>query len=534
MNLRFLLALCLSVSAAAQTTADNTKPAIAQPANTTAATTPDPLANAEALMNKRQFEEAAAAYQVILDKDPTSAAANAGLVRSLLRGHQLEAASAAATRAVTAAPSSAMVHVAAGDVAFRDGRFADTETEYRAALKLDPKDARAQLGMGRMLQMVSMNKRAKDTFAKAHELDPGDELIADYWMETLPYAEQLEMVKKAAGDHRTGSDANRLAYLTALAQKKSWILASGYKPTEIKIIPYGRQAAGVYDINRNGNAPISKGYALQLKFNDRASATLLLDTGATGITIGRKLAEKAGAVKIAESRLGGIGDKGSTMSYEAWIDKVTIGSVEFHNCVVTVSSKSDILDEVGLMGTDVFEKFLVTLDFREQKMILAPLPKNPNAAGSDDDAPQDRYIAPEMQAFTKFYRFGHDIVVPVVVNDKTVGNFIIDTGADSNSISNKLAAQVTKASADGDFSMKGVSGKVQEVMTGQKAILQFAKMRIESHDLPVFNIDNISNSEGTEIAGFIGIRTLTQMKMTLDYRDGLINLEVYEFQKARE
>jgi predicted aspartyl protease len=270
-----------------------------------------------------------------------------------------------------------------------------------------------------------------------------------------------------------------------------------------------------------------------VKFNDRASAVLLLDTGAPGITIGRKLAEKAGAVKIADSRIGGIGDQGSTLSYEAWVDKINIGSVEFHNCVVTVSSKNNVADEAGLIGTDVFSKFLVTLDFREQKVLLAPLPKNPNAA-SDDDPAQDRYIAPEMQSFTKFYRFGHDIVVPVVVNDKAVGNFILDTGADLNTMSPKLASQVTKASSDGDYKMSGVSGKVQEVLTGQKAILQFAKMRIESHDLPVFSTDSVSASEGTEIAGFIGIRTLVQMKMTIDYRDGLVNLEVYEFRKARE
>jgi len=124
--------------------------------------------------------------------------------------------------------------------------------------------------------------------------------------------------------------------------------------------------------------------------------------------------------------------------------------------------------------------------------------------------------------------------VPVVVNDKATGNFILDTGADLNTMSPKLAAQVTTARADGDYTMKGVSGKVQEVLTGQKAILQFAKMRIESHDLPVFSTDHISASEGTEIAGFIGIRTLVQMKMTLDYRDGLVNLEVYEYRKARE
>ncbi|HEY2389531.1 MAG TPA: aspartyl protease family protein [Candidatus Angelobacter sp.] len=533
MSLRLLIALFLSVSAAAQTTADNTKPAIPALGANAASTVPDPLLSAEELMNKRQFAEAAAAYQTFLEKNPASPEANTGLIRSLLRAHKFDEADAAAKKAITAVSSSAMVHVAAGDVAFRMGKFGDTETEYRAALKLDPKDAKAQFGMGRMLQMVSMNKRAKDTFAKAHELDSNNGLIAEYWLETLPYAEQLEVVKKAAGDHPSDGEANRIAYLTALAQKKPWVLASEFKPTEVKILPYGKEITGVNDINRNGPVSISKGYGLGMKFNDRASATLLLDTGASGITIGRKLAERSGAVKIADSRIGGIGDQGSVLSYEAWIDKITIGNVEFHNCVVTVSSKSDVADEAGLVGTDIFEKFMITLDFRERKMLLTPLPKNPNAA-SDDDAAQDRYIAPGMQSFTKFYRFGHDIVVPVVVNDKAVGNFILDTGADLNSISPKLAAQVTKASADGDFTMKGVSGKVQQVLTGQKAILQFAKMRIESHDLPVFAIDNISNSDGTEIAGLIGIRTLVQMKMTLDYRDGLINLEVYEFQKARE
>jgi tetratricopeptide (TPR) repeat protein len=535
MNFRYLilLAICLVVPATAQTTADNAKPATPAPASSTAAAAPDPLLDAQALMSKRQFTEAAAAFQAILAKNPASAEAHAGLVRSLLRGHKLDEAEDAAKKALAAAPTSAMVHAAAGDVAFRAGRFSDTEAEYRAAVKLDANSARAQFGMGRVLQMVSMNKRAKETFAKAHQLDSGDGQIFEYWVETLPCAEQLDAVKKSAGNHPSEAEANRIRYLTALTEKKSWVLTGEFKPTEVNIVPYGKELTGVNDINRNGPMNISKGYGLQVKFNDRTSAVLLLDTGASGITIGRKLAEKAGAVKIAESRIGGIGDQGPVLSYEAWVDKITIGGIEFRNCVVTVSSKNNVADEAGLIGTDVFEKFLITLDFRERKMLLAPLPKNPNAASEDDQA-QDRYIAPEMQSFTKFFRFGHDIVVPVVVNDKAVGNFILDTGADLNTMSPTLAAQVTKATAEGDYTMKGVSGKVDNVLTGKKAILMFAKMRIESHDLPVFSTDNISAAEGTEIAGFIGIRTLVQMKMTIDYRDGLVNLEVYEFRKARE
>jgi len=137
---RFLLPVSLAISVAAagaQTTADNAKPAVPPAANSTpsdAAAAPDPLVDARALMSKKQFAEAAAAFQAILAKNPSSPEANAGLVRSLLRGHKLDEAEEAAKKAVAAAPNSSMVHAAAGDVAFRAGKFADTEAEYRAAL----------------------------------------------------------------------------------------------------------------------------------------------------------------------------------------------------------------------------------------------------------------------------------------------------------------------------------------------------------------------------------------------------------------
>ena len=531
MKFHLLLVLCLAASATAQITADNVKPAA--PATAESVTAPkvnEPLLAARALMKKGQLKDAVAAFKALVDKDPTLAEAHAGLVRCLLSTNQVEEADGAARKALAALPSSAVVHAAVGDVAFRSGNFGDAEKEYRAALKIDANSAHAVYGMGRMLHMVSLNKRAKENFARAHQLDPEDGQITRGWLNTLPYTEQLEQLKKM--DLDADEKANRQRLLTALAEKKPWVLASEIKPMEIKMPHYGRKVEYTYDIDR-GPATVSKGYGLQVKFNDRVSADLLLDTGAGGITIGRKLAERAGAIKISDTWIGGVGDKGGIESYEAWVDKINIGSVEFHNCVVTVSSKNNIIDDAGLIGPDVFDKFLITLDFHNERMLLAPLPKNPGASDGDDEW-QDRYIAPEMQSFTKFYRFYHDMVVPVVVNDKATGNFILDTGAELNIMSKRLASQVTKATADDDYRITGVSGNVQQVLTGQKAILQFAKMRIESHDLPVLSLDNTSAAEGTEIAGLIGIKVLVQMKMTIDYRDGLVNLEVYEFKKARE
>lgn len=531
MILRVLVSFILSAAAVAQSASEAAKLAPVSAAPAVAAN--EALASAWDLFKKGKFDDAVSAFQALVDKDPASAGAQAGLVRSLLLGHKVDAAGEAAGKALATLPTSALVHAAAGDVNFRAGKLGEAESEYKSALKLDENLARGWLGMARMYRVVSMNRHAKQALVKAHELDSEDRQIYNHWLGTLSYAEQLEAEKKTAGEHPTEREQQRLKYLSAVVEKKPWALASGIKPAEIGMFPYGREVTGTSDINRNGAVTIAKGFAVQVRFNDRAAAQLLVDTGADGVVIGRKLAEKAGVIKIADSSFGGIGDKGPVEGYVGWVDKILIGDVEFHNCIVQVSSKTDILDEAGLLGPAIFHQFLITLDFKERKLQLSPLPANPAATG-DDELAQDRYIAPQMQGYTKAYRFGTDFVVPAIVSDKTLGNFLLDTGADVNSISPSLAAQVTKASAQGNITVRGVSGSVAKVQTGDKIILQFAKMRIESHDLPVFSTEGISRSEGTEIAGLIGIRTLSQMKMTIDYRDGLIDLQVYQPQKARE
>ena len=180
-----------------------------------------------------------------------------------------------------------------------------------------------------------------------------------------------------------------------------------------------------------------------------------------------------------------------------------------------------------MIGTDVFDDFLVTLDFREEKILLAPLPKNPAATGEEGEA-LDRYIAPEMQSFAKVYRFGHNLVVPTVLGTATknaTGLFVLDTGASSSTISTDLARKLTNVSYEEGY-VKGVSGKVSKLFTGDKVYFHFAGVHVESTDILAF--DHKSISGGTELAGLIGITTLVQMRMTIDYRDGLVKLEPYE------
>ena len=75
------------------------------------------------------------------------------------------------------------------------------------------------------------------------------------------------------------------------------------------------------------------------KLNDR-NVRLLLDTGAGGIMVSSKVAEKAGLTRISAVHYGGIGDKGLQSGYTAVADHIRIGELEFQDCVVAVSDKA--------------------------------------------------------------------------------------------------------------------------------------------------------------------------------------------------
>ena len=68
------------------------------------------------------------------------------------------------------------------------------------------------------------------------------------------------------------------------------------------------------------------------------------------------------------TKVGGIGDSSGSQGYVALADAVRIGDLEFEHCPVRVIDKSPIQEADGLIGGDVFEDFLVDLDFPDAKI----------------------------------------------------------------------------------------------------------------------------------------------------------------------
>ena len=216
----------------------------------------------------------------------------------------------------------------------------------------------------------------------------------------------------------------------------------------------------------------------------------------------------------------------------------------------------------GVIGSDVFQNFLVDLDFPNKKLRLSELPARPGETGSsltlksaedqaDDDpysselapesadaksagpsfpspsasGPQDRYIAPEMQYYTHIYRFRNSLLVPTTIGNAPSKLFLVNTGSAFNYISPSAAREVTKVQGNSFWTIKGISGKVEKVYMAEKAVLAFGHIRQWNQDLTSIDTAFISDGVGTEVSGFLGFVMLRFLDIKIDYRDALVDFQ---------
>jgi predicted aspartyl protease len=540
-------ALAREAPPSSQTTSD-------KPSNPALLLPPSTLAQALALVRKGDYAAAIVKYQQLLQEKPKSPDAYAGLTRAYLKQHDVNQAYETVTRGLQV-NDSWPIRVALGEVYFRQGKIPDAEKEWVTLINSGHIAARAYLGMARVRWAIGMNRTAKSMIDKAHELDPFDPDIKSTWIGTLPRAEAISYYEAFLAETQN-SDAQERAdverYLSNLKEREKQHnnhcrLVSTVTHTQTPLVRLLLDPSHL------------RGYGLSVQLNG-THTNIMLDTGATGILVKRSTAERAGITKIEATKVWGIGDKGAKNAHVGVAKSIRIGELEFQDCPVEVMESRNVAGEDGLIGADVFEKFLVDIDFPNEVLRLSELPKRPGdvderpslaseeddsegagekqaAAEPDDETtsdpkgknaqvsrgPKDRYIAPEMAGYSHVYRFGHDLLIPTKIGDVPGKLFLLDTGALTNAISPQAAREVTKVHGDADTTIKGISGSVKNVYSANKAVLQFGNLRQENQDMMSFDMTHISDSAGTEVSGFFGFVLLRMLDIKIDYRDSLVN-----------
>lgn len=391
--------------------------------------------------------------------------AHDGLIHALLHARKLVEAEADATAWNKADPKNVWSRSALAEVQWRRGKVGEGLDSIVAASAIDPCNPQVHADYARVQAMSGLMASAKHNFDVAHSLEPESPAITADWVRFQPRAVQLANLVTYMAGHQDLSDEERKSLES---QKKDLSAPTGSRcelvgPVQSTTLPYRR-------IQDGPRAPVQWG--LDVAFNGK-SRRMEIDTGAHGLLLTRSAATALHLVPISQGKTSGIGDEGQVDSFTATVESIKIGGLQFHNCDVEVLGKTVTTMQArdGLIGGDVFASFLLTLDFPGRVLKLDPLPKRPggNAAAdapslatgaeASDDVTTDRYIDPTMKTWTKVFRAGHDLILPMQLNDGPWRLFIVDTGSSLNLISNEAARAVAKVSNGSALQLYGIPAK---------------------------------------------------------------------------
>ena len=158
----------------------------------------------------------------------------------------------------------------------------------------------------------------------------------------------------------------------------------------------------------------------------------------------------------------------------------------------------------GILGTALLSDFIITVNYPANQLELARK-RTPNAAGE---------VVPA-------WFFSNLLLVPLEINGKYRGNFVVDTGAVTTVLSHGMAATlgITEKTpgAKVDLGLSGVGGFEGVVLKVPNITLKTAKNTEAFPQVVSIDLKEISKMIGTEIAGVVGFDFLEEYKVTLDY-----------------
>jgi tetratricopeptide (TPR) repeat protein len=473
------------------------------------------LQEAEKELFAARYKNAAELYAKVLANDPSDPRAYYGLIRSLIEDHRSQEAYSKASEALDRFPQTACVQTAAGLADFRKGDVAKAEEHFRSALRLDPGDAGALQGLASINETVSRFKTARNLLLEAYRKSPADPQLMIGHANTLKGADHIAALREALAVFDSDSEEAR-----RLRAHIADDIAAGNRKLRRLISPYEKNKIKLFLILEGPLKP--RGLGMRVQLNQHESARLLLDTGASGISVSPKLAEHAGLEILGDqsSDAKGIGDKKAQPAHRYTATEVRIGDVVFADYPISVFRSAKSSDFDGLIGADVFKRFIVTIDFPTIELSLEP---RPASNSSDSDEPTDAGTPPP--GFQRVFRFGDHLAVPASINNGRSTLFLIDSGASSNLIDDATARESSKVYRDDATRVSGIQGAVKQTSRVDRVSLVFAGFRQDNPSLVAISLENMSDLMGVAFGGIIGMPVLRQMVLTIDYQEGIVRFQ---------
>ncbi len=439
-----------------------------------------------------------------LAQQPHDAAVASRLVETLLVEDKLAQAAEQMSAALAANPKSAPVLTAEAEVQIRRGQPWLAMQSLEEAAAADPCYARVHLVRSRIFRIDSMYASERSELQKAYDIDVTDPDILMSWSRIMPAAHEIEGTAQALGSMKDLDAQTRTKAETTI---RSMIPLLHEDSQTCKMAP-AASATSIPLLPSKDDGKHIDGFRIEVKF-PKSTAKLQLDSAASGIYISKALADQNGFERAPDAPVGTV-----------QADTVQIGSLEFHDCMVGVSDIPFPGKADGFIGTDTLASYLITIDSRNQKLKLDPLPPQP------DILPSDRAKSGELAGFEPVYHRRHYLLVPVSIDNKTRKLFALDTGMRMSAMNSETAHSVSDIKVNFTNPLPTKSGPPAQVYR-DNFDFQFAGMSTsrQGGSILAFEPTVIDHNTGFDVAGMLGFDILGQLTIQLDYRDGLVKFE---------
>jgi len=385
-----------------------------------------------------QFEPARQAYAAEVKAAPADAAAQIGLVRSLLRLDHWDEAVPAAQSFAAKFPANADAHGLLALALIRAGWQPPYAEEAKRSLALNPQDYWGLVASGRAADWDARPDEARADFRKAAAAHPE---LPDAWAALFLVDDDRGHIKEQLEDAHSYVKLNPQGHPhTEIAEDARELLAhaQSFQAAFEADPPY--QLSELAQTNKAESKPSEPpglkidfigDYALFPVTINETPFRLLFDTGGgDDILLRWKAARRLHLPVIAHSYVRGVSGKEPSDTLKA--QTMTLSGSTYKSIKIeTAGALEDAGD--GILGGDILRHSVVTLDFEQRSLTMVQTP--------DAQAPAP---LPGDKSVTLPFHFYHgDLYVQLALNSTPVWT-LVDTGAYDSYLSLRLARQALK------------------------------------------------------------------------------------------
>jgi hypothetical protein len=373
-------------------------------------------------------------------------------------------------------------------------------------LAADPCYGRSYLVRSRAIRIDSMYASERAEIQRAYEIDPADPDIQRAWKDIVSAGNESKSIDQALS---TMSDIDVKARQNAEASFHALMSRLSENSQTCQVLPTAASAKLPLLASLEDKKEHIYRYQLEVQL-PQSKAKLVMDTAASGLYISRALAEQNNLHPDAGAPQGTV-----------HIDHVNIGPLEFRDCTVGVSDMPFPDKADGIIGTDMFASYLITLDFRSKRLTLGLLPPQPGLL------PGDRSVPSELKDATPVYHRRQYLFLPVAVDNKSRGLFVLGTGMPYTGMTSEMAHSVSGVNVN--TNLESTASGAKERVYRDNFDLQLASLPLFQHRRIVeVDLSAIEQNAGFQVAGILGLDLLHSVVLHLDYRDGLVKLDLVE------